>query len=212
MSSKLEQSFCPVKGVGDRELFSGGSELRKPVVPEDPAGRLVTAHVKIIVFLLDIVPQCPYPISVIGTIMKKEGTMTPEKYRNSKQRTRILELLSSTRSHPTASWIYDTLKPEFPSLSLGTVYRNLNILEELGTVIKISSGSTFDRYDAALHPHAHFRCTKCGRVYDMDDPDVDTIMETAQEKTSHAIETAHIEFRGLCSPCREEQMHKAQNG
>ncbi|MDZ7797730.1 MAG: transcriptional repressor [Candidatus Marinimicrobia bacterium] len=51
-------------------------------------------------------------------------------YRKSKQRQRILAVLNSTRSHPTAAWLYDRLKPEFPSLSLGTVYRNLRILEE----------------------------------------------------------------------------------
>ncbi len=66
--------------------------------------------------------------------------------RQSKQRNRILELLRSTEIHPTADWLYNQLKSEFPKLSLGTVYRNLSILEGQSLVKKIHFGSTFDRF------------------------------------------------------------------
>ncbi|MDZ7821056.1 MAG: transcriptional repressor [Candidatus Marinimicrobia bacterium] len=102
--------------------------------------------------------------------MKQQKT-----YRKSRQRERILELLRSTHSHPTATWIYDRLKPEFPSLSMGTVYRNLSILEAQERIVRLSSGSTFDRYDASTHPHAHFRCVKCGNVYDVENTDPEEV-------------------------------------
>ena len=79
-----------------------------------------------------------------------------KKIRNSKQRNRILELLKGTTSHPTANWIYNELKDEFPHLSMGTVYRNLNILDDLGLVKRLNFGSTFDRFDAQLDKHCPF--------------------------------------------------------
>ena len=76
-----------------------------------------------------------------------------KQYRKSKQRQKILGLLKATKSHPTASWIYEKLKHEFPSLSLGNVYRNLSILVEQGCIQELKFGSTFDRYDGNVNPH-----------------------------------------------------------
>src|SRR4030042_6815239 len=93
-----------------------------------------------------------------------------KKIRHSKQRDRILEILKGTKTHPTANWIYNELKDEFPDLSMGTVYRNLNILNEQGLVKKIDFGSTFDRFEAQLHPHYHFICENCNEIIDLDVP------------------------------------------
>ncbi len=65
-------------------------------------------------------------------------------YKKSRQREKILELLKSTGSHPTADWIYEKLKAEFPNLSMSTVYRNLNILIEQELIKKIDFGSAYD--------------------------------------------------------------------
>ena len=62
------------------------------------------------------------------------------KHRNSRQRQRILEILKETKSHPTADWVYKKLKEEIPELSLGTVYRNLNVLKEQGNIEKLPFG------------------------------------------------------------------------
>ena len=80
------------------------------------------------------------------------------KIRHSKQLDRIFEILKETNTHPTATWIYNELKDEFAGLSLGTVYRNLNILIEQGLVIKIDFGRTFNRFEARIQPHYHFIC------------------------------------------------------
>lgn len=89
------------------------------------------------------------------------------KYRRSKQRERILELLRGTESHPTANWLYGKLREEFPDLSMGTVYRNLGILLEQGLIKRIDFGSTFDRFDANIAPHYHFICEECGTIVDL---------------------------------------------
>ena len=88
-------------------------------------------------------------------------------FRQSKQRNRILELLRSTDRHPTADWLYQQLKNEFPYLSLGTVYRNLGTLIEQGLVKKIHFGSTFDRFEAKTQPHYHLICESCGNIIDV---------------------------------------------
>ncbi len=126
-------------------------------------------------------------------------------YRNTKQRTRILEVLRSTDTHPTAAWVYDRLKFEFPSLSLGTVYRNLTILEEQGSVVRIASGSTFDRYDAVVTPHTHFRCLMCGGLYDTKDLSQDAFSYPEKTASGHQITKMVLEFHGTCAPCLEKR-------
>lgn len=142
-----------------------------------------------------------YTITVIGMITDKENKMKTENYRNTKQRTRILEILCDTDSHPTANWVYDQLKPEFPSLSLGTVYRDLGILEEQGLLKKIRSGSTFDRYDAITQPHTHFCCTQCGAVFDMHDIEIPEMLKSVKKHTSHTIQEINLSCYGICEDC-----------
>lgn len=124
-------------------------------------------------------------------------------FRNSKQRNRMLELLRGTSSHPTADWLYERLKKEFPHLSLGTVYRNLSLLTDLGLVKKIHFGSTHDRFEAKTAPHYHLICEQCGKIVDFDLPIYTDINEQAKQHTNFVIHTHKIEFFGLCKDCRE---------
>ncbi|MCE1273160.1 MAG: transcriptional repressor [Chlorobiales bacterium] len=123
-------------------------------------------------------------------------------YRSSRQRERLLALLRSTGIHPTASWLYDQLKKDFPSLSLGTVYRNLSILIEQGFVRKIDSGSTFDRFEAKTTPHYHLICNKCGKIIDFEQRFFPEINKEISRSTDFDIESHRIDFFGTCSDCR----------
>jgi len=127
-----------------------------------------------------------------------------KKYKRSKQRDRILELLRTTDTHPTASWIYDRLKKEFPDLSLGTVYRNLNILIEQDLIRKIDFGSTFDRYDANTSQHYHFICERCGSITDLKMSIDDELNKRVDMDTNFKTERHRIEFYGLCDNCVKE--------
>jgi Fur family peroxide stress response transcriptional regulator len=114
-----------------------------------------------------------------------------------------MELLQSTGSHPTADWIFEKMKTEFPRLSMGTVYRNLKILMEQGKVQKIDFGSTFDRFDANMEEHYHFVCERCGGIQDLPiqiDPSLNRRVNEASENTAHRH---RIEFFGLCGKCRK---------
>ncbi len=124
-----------------------------------------------------------------------------KKYRNSKQRARILELLRSTKVHPTAVWVYEQLRKDFPSLSLGNVYRNLNILVETGAVQELRFGSTFDRYDGDVRPHYHFICENCSEIKDLS-LDHDLLMNSRVEELLNCKVNHHrLEFYGLCDKC-----------
>ncbi|MCW8797727.1 MAG: transcriptional repressor [Prosthecochloris sp.] len=134
--------------------------------------------------------------------MNQERSGKP--YRNSRQRTRLLEILRSTDSHPTAAWLYDQLKPEFPALSLGTVYRNLTTLIDQGLAKKIDSGSTFDRFEAKTTPHYHLICRTCGSITDFEKPLFTDLNEVVSSSTDFVIESHRIDFYGICPLCRKE--------
>ena len=139
-------------------------------------------------------------------------TNKEQKYRKSHQRERILAVLCSTTSHPTADWIYDKLKDDLPRLSLGTVYRNLRILEEQGLLIKLPLGSSFDRYDGNIEQHYHIRCDKCGRVDDIDLPVREAIDEQAEKKSGYCSVTHRIDFTGICGDCSGKKGHWQKSG
>ncbi|MFW5710523.1 MAG: Fur family transcriptional regulator [Spirochaetota bacterium] len=123
-------------------------------------------------------------------------------YRKSRQREHIFEYLKSTDSHPTAQMVFDGIRDEFPNLSLGTVYRNLNILVEQGKIKRLQHGSTFDRYDADIHEHYHFICRKCNRVYDLALNPKEDLEQIAQTESGHLVDEHKIDFFGICKECR----------
>ncbi len=130
------------------------------------------------------------------------NTSTDQKrYKRSRQRERILAVLKSTRSHPTASWVYAQVKPDFPALSLGTVYRNLNILREQGLIQILQSGGNFDRFDAITSPHYHFVCLNCGRVEDLDLPIDPNLDQRIAAQTGRLVSGHRLCFYGFCPDC-----------
>lgn len=125
------------------------------------------------------------------------------KYRKSRQRERILEILHGTKAHPTADTIYFELKNEFPDLSLGNVYRNLNILMDQGLIQRLDFGSTFNRFDGNPHIHSHFICEKCGSVGDLeiDFKDQAQIAGLADQSGLRKISRYKLDFYGICEKC-----------
>jgi Fur family peroxide stress response transcriptional regulator len=143
-------------------------------------------------------------LGVIPIIDMKEHKRKGENallYRRSRQRDRILALLRSTGSHPTANWIYAKLRKEFPDLSMGTVYRNIGILIQQGFINRIDFGSTFDRFDANTAPHYHFICEKCGAIADLETPVDDSLNARVKPSTGFKVNRHEIEFYGLCEKC-----------
>lgn len=121
----------------------------------------------------------------------------------SRQRESIKQYLMTTREHPTADEVYMHVKQEFPNISLGTVYRNLNLLTDIGDAVKISTPNGGDRFDGRLEPHNHFLCTKCGRLLDLD-LDMNSIEEVnrlaAESFDGHIVSSSTL-FYGECGDC-----------
>lgn len=121
--------------------------------------------------------------------------------KRSRQRDAIWQNLMNRYDHPTAETVYMDIKKDFPNISLGTVYRNLSLLSDLGEIQKITTGVGPDRFDGNPQPHCHFQCRTCGDVLDIH-------FEHQQELTNYAamnfpgvIEGNSIQFYGLCPSC-----------
>ena len=120
--------------------------------------------------------------------------------KHSKQRDAIIEELCQRYDHPTAEEIYLTLKIKMPNLSLGTVYRNLNMLSDDGTIQKISVGGA-DHFDGNAKNHYHMLCTECKRLIDVAYPVIEDIEQKAVDFVDGKITSHTITFIGVCSGC-----------
>ena len=99
----------------------------------------------------------------------------------SRQRESIKEFLMSRKDHPTADMVYENMKNIYPNISLGTVYRNLSLLADIGEIQKLASYGGADRFDARTDEHCHFMCTECGRVSDLESEGFDRLLKQAED-------------------------------
>ncbi len=125
--------------------------------------------------------------------------------RFSKKRQAIYDCLRGTKSHPTADWIYQTLHPEYPDLSLGTVYRNLSQLKEAGLIQSLGTVNGQERFDADVSPHPHVVCDGCSAVGDLQLTLPEALMAEAQAQSGYLISGVSLRFRGTCPACRKEK-------
>lgn len=123
--------------------------------------------------------------------------------RYSRQREAIHRYLLSTKTHPTAEMVYNQIQQEFPHISLGTVYRNLNLLVEQGLVLRLDCGDGLDHFDGYTEPHYHFYCKNCGSVLDLEMDPIDHINHIAGAEFKGNIQGHMTYFYGLCPECAE---------
>lgn len=119
----------------------------------------------------------------------------------SRQREAIREFLMGNTSHPTADEVYAAIRRQFPSISLGTVYRNLNLLSENGEIKKLSYTTGPDHFDYDTSRHYHFVCRECGRVYDMPLESIEAVNRAAEEYAPGAVDSHELVFYGVCNAC-----------
>lgn len=92
-----------------------------------------------------------------------------------------------------------------PSVSLGTIYRNLKTLTEMGEILELSYGSTYSRFDGNAHNHYHFVCEQCGKVIDIDMPELNDLETAVEKKTGARVNKHRLEFYGTCEDCIKAQ-------
>ncbi|MDR2433933.1 MAG: transcriptional repressor [Treponema sp.] len=131
--------------------------------------------------------------------------------KHSKQREAILQMILSSRSHPSARWVYEHVKPAIPGLSLGTVYRNISVLMEEGLVVSRGVVEREERFDGVVTSHPHLICTCCGGIFDLpgDIPldfswvsiELPDWKEREPGSGAFLINHQKTHFYGLCSRC-----------
>lgn len=121
--------------------------------------------------------------------------------RTTRQRSIILEELQSVTSHPTADELYQMVRRRLPRISLGTVYRNLDLLAAQRRILRLEAAGHQMRFDATTEEHQHIRCVQCGRVADvrMDQPPA-PLQEIAQA-TQYRVLRRRVNFDGVCPDC-----------
>ena len=119
----------------------------------------------------------------------------------SRQRESIKEFLMTRKDHPTADVVYENMKKIYPNISLGTVYRNLSLLSEIGEIQKLSNFGGADHFDGCITPHCHFMCTCCGQVLDLETENMENLPEKVSRDFSGRITGCDVRFFGLCENC-----------
>lgn len=128
--------------------------------------------------------------------------VTGKKHNFSRKREAILCAVRSTVCHPTAEWVYQTLKPQYPDLSLGTVYRNLTQFKAEGTIMSVGTVNGQERYDGNVKPHTHFICSHCGAVLDVPGDFISAgSVEKAAEQMNCTVSFSEVFLHGLCGEC-----------
>jgi len=125
--------------------------------------------------------------------------------RMTRQRAVILEELRNSEAHPSADELYHMVRKRLPRISLGTVYRNLETLAELGEIQKLELSGALKRYDGHPFRHYHIRCVQCDKVIDAPIAPLNQLEDELYHTTVFEIIGHNLEFTGLCPACSQEQ-------
>jgi Fur family peroxide stress response transcriptional regulator len=131
--------------------------------------------------------------------------------RYSRQRQAILEAVKSSRAHPTAEMVHQAIRAEMPSVSLGTVYRNLKVLSASGEIKPLYGDANNLHYDGRCDDHPHLVCTHCHQVYDMPDAWLERLGPLDEVSTQHEIDFVDITFYGVCEHCRTNKTKEVES-
>ena len=124
------------------------------------------------------------------------------------QRLAVYEELSGRHDHPSAEALHESLRKDYPSLSLATVYKTLQTLHEMGMVARVDSPTAQARYDAIVETHHHAVCKGCGKISDLFDPRLDKL---PAPKTAGFVSSGHsVHFHGLCAKCAKTSVQKTR--
>lgn len=127
--------------------------------------------------------------------------MNEKKLRYSYQRDSIYNYIKSTQAHPSAETIYTILKADIPDLSLGTVYRNLRQLVQLGKIKTVMTPESIERYEANLSDHTHFICSSCGKIIDIPLKNINVANIDLNLPNGVLINSFELTVHGLCTDC-----------
>ena len=141
-------------------------------------------------------------ITVTITNSMKENCEDSGAKRMTPQRAAILEELQRERLHLTADEVYGRVRQRFPRISLGTVYRNLQVLVNDGRIRKVEADGKLMRFDGTLDEHQHIRCLSCGRLDDVGFSLKPELIGSVEAESGYDVKGCAVVFEGLCPDCR----------
>jgi len=133
-------------------------------------------------------------------VLKEKGCrLTP-------QRLALLKIIAKSTGHPGIEQIYEQIKADFPTTSLATVYKTINLLREVGEVLELNLANLGSRYDGNKpYPHPHVICTKCGQILDPEFAALAEIAQAMAQQTGYQITHHQLNFFGLCPRCQKAE-------
>jgi len=134
--------------------------------------------------------------NITSTFKEKKLKLTP-------QRLAVYKYLISTKEHPSAEVIYKALQPDYPTMSLATVYKAVKTLVEVNLVKEINVGEGNFRYDGNNSDHAHIQCTSCNQVNDLEGVSFSNLNKIAEDKSGYQVVYNKVFFYGLCKECQQ---------
>jgi Fur family peroxide stress response transcriptional regulator len=135
---------------------------------------------------------------LLARLRQRGNRLTP-------QRVAIVKVILSHEGHPTVDEIHREIVQDFPTTSLATVYKTMNLLKENGEVLELGFGDLGSRFDGRKpYPHPHMICTKCGKILDSEVAGFDKIVAQLAEQTGFLVENHRFDIFGLCSACRNK--------
>jgi len=147
-------------------------------------------------------PEHCDPQDRLETMIKKLKDLD---FRITPQRLAVLEILAESKGHPSVEDIFKQIKPNFPTTSLATIYKTINLLKEIGEVVELDFSAESNRYDGNKpHPHPHLICTKCKTIMDADMATVEDLSKELARKTGYEILNHRLDFFGICPRCQED--------
>ena len=125
-------------------------------------------------------------------------------YKVTPQRIAVYETLAASKSHPSAEELYSLLRPRFPSMSLATVYKSIDILNRIAVIHILHTGEDSLRYDADLDSHNHVQCQICGSITDVNELDSRPLVQDAEKQSGYIIGQHQFYFYGICPQCQKK--------
>ena len=142
---------------------------------------------------------------ILSKLKEREFRITP-------QRIAVLKILAGSQEHPSAETIYKTVKKDFPTTSLATIYKTVTLAKELGEVMELGFSDGSNRYDGYNpNPHPHLICVQCKKIVDPDLKDFQEITRKIATDSGFEIINHRLDFFGVCPECRNKDRNKNRN-
>jgi len=139
-------------------------------------------------------------ICITSLLREKGFKVTP-------QRLAIYNMLAGTKSHPNAEMIFNDLQSMYPTMSLATVYKTMEILKEIGLVQILNAGEDSFRYDADTSNHPHVKCVECGQLEDVENTDCAGFVDQVSQSTKYHLIGQQFYFYGVCPGCQPKELN-----